>query len=106
MKPPNKVTLYISCQKLIDLDTINGVTDPLCKLFIRGSEESEWIFDEMTETKNNDLNPQFNKALTINYYFEKNQYLKFEIYNANMGDEHQFLGKVETTVAKIMSSKN
>ena len=83
LKPPNKVTLYISCQKLINLDQLTE-TDPMVKLYVKDDTKNEWIFDESTETINNTLDPKFTKALTINYYFEKTQNLKFEVYNANL----------------------
>ena len=56
----------------------------MVKLYVKDDAKNEWIFDEATETINNTLDPKFTKALTINYYFEKTQNLKFEVYNANL----------------------
>lgn len=51
----------------------------------------------------NNLNPDFTKTFTIDYYFEKEQWMKFEVYDVdNTSLEH--IGNVEATIAKIMTS--
>ena len=57
-----------------------------------------------TEMINNNLNPDFVKTFTLDFYFEKEQWIKFEVYDVDTtGLEH--IGNCETTISKIMSSK-
>ena len=82
LKPPNVVTLYVSCTKLINLD-LSSETDPQVKMFVRDENKSDWVFDEQTEVLQNTLDPIFTKSLTINYYFEKTQHIRFEVYDGD-----------------------
>jgi len=63
-----QVDLYISGRKLKDLDTFSK-SDPLCSVceWVNGN----WKKLAMTEKKKNNLNPDFTKQITINYFFEK-----------------------------------
>jgi hypothetical protein len=51
----------------------------------------------------NNLNPDFTKTFTIDYYFEKEQWIKFEVYDVDQ-TELEHIGNCETTLAKIMTS--
>lgn len=79
-------------------------TDALVKLYIMNDITNEWVWDEETEEVPNTSEPIFKKALTINYYFEKKQMLKFEVYDINKGSQ-EFLGQVQTTAGNIMAAK-
>ena len=51
----------------------------------------------------NNLNPDFTKHFTIDYFFEKEQWIKFEVYDVDYSSlEH--IGTCETTVSRIMTS--
>jgi hypothetical protein len=60
----------------------------------------------MTEMKKNNLNPDFTQKITMNYYFEKVQKLKFVMIdaddNSGSGDE---IGICETTLGNIMGAR-
>ena len=48
-----------------------------------------------TEQINNNLNPQFVKSFEVSYFFEREQMLKFELYDVDiMSREH--IGDFET----------
>lgn len=98
------VTLYFSCRHLVNLD-VASLTDPLVKCFIREDKCPEWSFVGQTETLNNTLNPIFNTSLKINYYFEKQQWLKFEVHDSDDVGQEQLVGMAETLMGEIMSEK-
>jgi len=89
----------------VNLD-VTSKTDPLVKVYIREKKEPlpEWQISGQTETMKDNLNPDFTKNFTLNYYFQKQQQLKFEVLNEDDGGAMELVGMVETTFAKIMAS--
>ena len=69
-----------------------------------GGHSDKWISIGETETVENNLNPIFVRAFDIDYYFEKNQKIKFEVYDIDLNSK-EFIGSAETQISKIMSSK-
>ena len=52
------------------------------------------------------LNPDFEKSFILNFYFEKHQYIKFEVMDGmNSGGKMELIGSVETTLGAIVGSK-
>ncbi|XP_052824651.1 copine-8 isoform X2 [Octopus bimaculoides] len=105
MIPATLVELSVSCRKLIDADVFSK-SDPMCVLFTQDPGSKKWTEFGRTEIIWNNLNPDFVKKFIIHYFFEESQKLKFEIYDvdsksANL-DKHDFLGKLECTLAEIM----
>ncbi|XP_029637877.1 copine-8 isoform X4 [Octopus sinensis] len=105
MIPATLVELSVSCRKLIDADVFSK-SDPMCVLFTQDPGSKKWTEFGRTEIIWNNLNPDFVKKFIIHYFFEECQKLKFEIYDvdcksANL-DKHDFLGKLECTLAEIM----
>ncbi|CAB4000097.1 copine-3-like isoform X2, partial [Paramuricea clavata] len=102
-----KVALHISCKGLLDKDSFSK-SDPLCAVYIQ--EGGNWKEYGRTERVGNNLNPEFSKTITINYYFEMVQKLKFIVYDVDnetvqLGDD-DFLGSMECTLGQIVSKKN
>jgi Ca2+-dependent lipid-binding protein len=50
----------------------------------------------------NNLNPDFTKNFIIDYYFEKEQTMKFEVYDVDEGANDDFIGAIEVPLRKIM----
>ena len=46
-------------------------SDPYCVVYSKTGQASEWIKKDQTEVKDNNLNPDFDKAIDMPYYFEK-----------------------------------
>ncbi|GAB1598493.1 copine-8-like isoform X3 [Argonauta hians] len=105
MIPATLVELSISCRKLIDADVFSK-SDPMCVLFTQDPGCKKWTEFGRTEIIWNNLNPDFVKKFIIHYFFEESQKLKFEIYDVDSKsaslDKHDFLGKLECTLAEIM----
>lgn len=57
-----------------------------------------------TETIENNLNPQFVTYFEIDFYFEKDQKVKFQLYDIDVGSRKENLGVFETSMARIMGS--
>lgn len=64
-----------------------------------------WIKIAETEMKPNNLNPDFDKIIIIDYYFEKHQPLRFEVIDDDGGGKFDMIGWVDTTLAAVMGAK-
>lgn len=101
--PSNKIQLTISCRNLADLDILSK-SDPEVHVFLRDSKSTRYTMIGKTEMILNNLNPDFTKVFVIDYFFEKEQIIKFEVYDVdNTGLEH--IGSLETTISRIMCSQ-
>lgn len=82
IESPNRVQLSISCRNLINTDNFSK-SDPYALLLIKTEKEKKWQKVGQTETSWNDLNPDFTTTFNVNYFFEKKQILRIEIYDYN-----------------------
>lgn len=98
--------LHVRGKDLLNLDTFSK-SDPYCRLLhtIYGEKE---VNEGDTEWLKNNLNPQWEKTFVIDYIFELNQDLVFEIWdhNASTGSSDELIGSGKTTVADIVGSKD
>ena len=58
-------------------------SDPYAFVLIKNENDVKWQKLGPTETIWNDLNPDFVRTFLVNYFFEKSQVLKIEIYDYN-----------------------
>lgn len=101
--PCSKIQLYITCKKLRDLDNI-GKSDPYCKVYLKNDERSSWTIIDKTETVRESLSPEFSTPITLDYYFEKTQQIRFEIWDEDPNKSEE-LGSHVTTVGKLVGAK-
>ncbi|ESO91349.1 hypothetical protein LOTGIDRAFT_209681 [Lottia gigantea] len=105
--PCSRVEISVSCRKLRDCDVISK-SDPMCVLFMLDLKPHQYREIARTECINDNLNPDFVKKFEIDYYFEENQKLKFEIYDVDSDkrklSDHDFLGKLECSLGEIVGS--
>ena len=99
------VTLHFACKKLPNLDGRFSLTDAYILVSVREEGEADWVSVGRTETVTDDLDPVFKDVVTINYWFEKEQYVKFEVMNENSLTESDIVGFAETSVANMMKKK-
>ncbi len=60
-----------------------------------------------TETKQNELNPNYQRTFQLEFVFESRQDIRFDIYDDDgNGDNDDFIGSVETTVGALMGAKS
>ena len=64
----SKVHLYISGRGLRNLDTFSK-SDPICRVYEK--RQNHWVKVGGTEMIKDNLNPDFEQAITLPYFFEK-----------------------------------
>eukprot|EP00347_Sterkiella_histriomuscorum_P001485 403371854 len=102
----SKIQLFISCRKLKDMD-LASVSDPVCTIYMRESETAQWSKVDQTECIKDNLNPDFEKSFILSYYFERHQYIRFEVCDGmNSGKELDLIGTADTSIGNIVGSKN
>lgn len=99
-----KTLVFISARKLKDLDTFSK-SDPVCRVYEQIPSTKGWKLVGNTERIVNSLNPDFKTSMTLNYFFEKVQNLKFEIVDDDGSGSYDVIGTLETTMGKIMGSR-
>jgi hypothetical protein len=101
------VQLYISCRKLKDVETFSK-SDPFVEVFERVSTP-EWTKLGQTEVIWDNLNPNFVKYFSLEYYFEVQQFLLFKVFDANIEQgrevKGQQIGEVECSLGEIAGAK-
>jgi hypothetical protein len=98
-----QVELIISARDLKNLNKVFGISDPMC--IVSEYKKGVWEVIAQTESKKNDLNPNW-KAVTVPYYFEKTQKLRFQIRDSDKGKPKLEMACFETTMAKVVGAKN
>lgn len=82
-------------------------SDPVCVVSTKPFGSQNWAEMKRTECVKNCLNPSWVTKIQINYMFEEQQHLKFDVYdldsNSHVLDEHDFLGTCQTTLGQIVS---
>jgi len=79
-------------------------SDPRCSVF-EYINDSQWVLRGQTETINNNLNPDFSRSITLDYFFEKSQRIKFVMDDIDSASSSENIGEIETTIAGIMGKK-
>ena len=97
------VNLYLAGRKLKDLDAFSK-SDPVCRIYEK--KQGQWIKIGETERISNNLNPNFEQAIEIQYYFEKKQDLKLEMIDDDGSGSPDMIGSIETTMGAIMGARN
>uniref|UniRef100_A0A914UZ32 C2 domain-containing protein n=1 Tax=Plectus sambesii TaxID=2011161 RepID=A0A914UZ32_9BILA len=105
--PQNVVELSVKCKNLPDRD-VTSRSDPICVVHISEYEQGPWTFVGRSERVVNSLNPEFLTKFQVNYFFEKTQYLKFELYDVDNDyakySYHDFLGSAIITLGEIVGA--
>jgi len=97
-----QVMFYISGRKLKNLDLLSK-SDPRCSVF--EFINNKWVLRGKTETKKDQLNPNFDTPITMDYCFEKTQKLKFVMEDVDSKTSSEEIGVVETTLGAIMGKR-
>ena len=80
-----------------------GVSDPFVNIFPCETKELPWNKVHNTELMKENLNPDFEKSIVMDYFFEKHQLIKFEVMDGD--GEEKLIGSAETTLGTIIGSK-
>jgi len=98
-----KIELSISGRNLRNLD-VGDLSDPIVRVYLK--DHQTWFFIGQTETKMNELNPDFDTTFMIDYKFETIQPIKFDVLDVDSETTSELIGTVETTVGEIMGAKS
>ena len=99
-----RVELFISCRGLKNMDFFSK-SDPVAILYEKNTL-GEWIEKGRTEEIQNDLNPNFTTPFVLEFTFERQQNLKFEVIDIDGPKSFDFIGDCSTTLGKIMGSRS
>ena len=75
-----KVEVFISARDLKNSDTFSK-SDPYCVLSLQAPGTTNYSNIDKTEVIQNNLNPNWTKTFTLDFYFEAKQNLKFTVYD-------------------------
>ncbi len=100
--PKEVMELFFSCRKLKNLD-YGSTSDPV--VHILTLHGSSWVKIGETDTKQNTLNPDFAKSLIVDFFFEKVQPMRFDVYDKDPS-KLEFIGRAETPLGKIAGARN
>ena len=108
--PTSQLELSVTCSKLGDRDILSK-SDPVCVMSLKpkGAAADTWLEVGRTEMIKDSLNPKWERKFQVDFSFEERQEVKFEIWdwdaNSKQLDAHDFLGRSETTLAKIVAAQ-
>ncbi|XP_045581544.1 copine-8 isoform X3 [Procambarus clarkii] len=108
MVPMSKVELTIEAKNLKNRDVLSK-SDPLCILYMKETGQDSFYEVGRTEMIKDSLNPQWVRAIEVDYRFEERQILKFSVYDwdskSTNPDDQDSLGSVECSLGEIMGSQ-
>ena len=79
-------------------------SDPFVKVFIKTQLNEQYRFLGQTEVINNNHDPDFVTTIPVDYYFERSQFLRFEVEDYDGPNKSDHLGVAETDIASIIIS--
>ena len=96
-------------RNLRDMDVFSK-SDPICVISTKPFGSQNWMEIKRTECISNNLNPQWVTKVQIQYMFEEQQHLKFDVFDVDSGsrnlDDHDFLGSCTVTLGQVVSTGN
>ncbi|XP_014261553.1 copine-8-like isoform X2 [Cimex lectularius] len=105
-QPVSEVELSLACRNLSCKDVLSK-SDPMVVTFVKPFGEDRWIEVHRTEVITNSHDPDFAKKCTMQYKFEEQQQLKFEVYDVDSSsarlEDHDFLGFATCTLGQIIT---
>uniref|UniRef100_A0A914HVM8 C2 domain-containing protein n=1 Tax=Globodera rostochiensis TaxID=31243 RepID=A0A914HVM8_GLORO len=109
--PHTRVELMLSARDLKDKDFLSK-SDPMCVIYLlvpRGDKEPEFVEIGRTEMIANNLNPEWDAKIMLDYFFETKQQLRFDVYDIDTENtrdlsSQDFLGRCECHLADIVAA--
>lgn len=107
------VSLFFSCKQLKDADVFSK-SDPFLKVYSvdthnrkQNSKPKPQKLIKTTEVVKNNLNPDFETSLKVEYFFERNQQFRVEVVDCDDAVKKQgdFLGEAEFALGDVVGSK-
>ena len=102
--PKEKIELFLSCRKLKNMD-YSSKSDAFCMLFFGDNSGKSWIKMGETEVQDNTLNPDFAKSFIVDYFFEKVQNIRVDVFDKDPS-KLDYIGSLFTTLGKVAGARN
>ena len=58
-------------------------SDPQVEMYMKEKNSEKWIIQGRTEVINNNLNPDFSTFIECDYFFEREQQLRFMVFDVD-----------------------
>ena len=105
-----KVEIRIATRNLLRLDLLSE-SDPFVVVSLRDENTNKFFEIGRTEVVWDKRDADFETRIPIDYYFEKEQLLKFDVYDcdnakSNKLSDHDFAGTMSITLGEIIHCKN
>ena len=100
-----KVEFFVSCRSLKNMDALSK-SDPQVILLYKNEQNNKWFEHSRTEIIKDNLNPNFFKTFTVDFIFEVQQHIRFDVIDVDGPTSFDFIGEAETNVGKIVGSRN
>ena len=101
-----KVELHVSCKGLKNKDTFSK-SDPIVAVSLIDKAHG-WREIDRTEHIKNTLDPEFAKAICVDYKFEQVQRIRFNVYDVDNAsqtlEDDDFLGSMEANLGQVVSA--
>ena len=108
-KTSPKISLSLTATNLSDKD-VTSKSDPMAVVFLFDVATRKWFEAGRTEAMRDNLNPDWQNEIKVDYFFEEAQKLRVEVYDKDSSSaklkKHDFLGKCEGTLAELVSAKH
>ena len=98
-----KIDLYVSCRKLKNLDHFVKI-DFQASLYSK-DRTGVWKIVSRSEIIKGNVNPNFETTFAVDFVFEVQQPLKFEVAEIDASNNSEIIGSVETSLGAIMGAK-
>lgn len=102
----NLIELSISCVDLPNADIITKSDPQVIVYQLDSGKNGKPCEIGRTEMISDNLNPKFAKKILMQYHFEQVQYLRFEVIDIDPIGGNDFLGRLDTTLAEIVTSRS
>eukprot|EP01084_Bolivina_argentea_P235650 396476_1 len=101
-----RIELFIACRDLIKKDA-RSKSDPFVVVYIKDSRTKQWVEIGRTEVIYDNHFPKFAKQYLLDYYFEEEQILRFDVYDEDKKGsiklkDHDILGSCTMVVGEIV----
>ena len=85
-KPSPKVSLSLTAANLTDRD-VTSKSDPMAVVFIHDVATKKWFEAGRTEAMRDNLNPDWQDDVIVDYFFEEAQKFRVEVYDKKKGSQ-------------------
>jgi len=100
------IELFVACRDLIKKD-VNSKSDPFVVVYIKSSQNNQFQELGRTEVIYDNHYPKFSKQFRLDYFFEEEQVLRFDVYDEDKKGsqklkDHDILGSCTMVVGEIV----